>query len=321
MTPGAPQPFLLGVDLGGTKIECAALAPDGAVIARHRVPTPRGDYTGTLLAIRQAVEAVEGLLPAGSGIARPLGVAIPGSVSPGTGRIRNANSTVINGRDLQADLAALLERPVRLSNDANCLAVSEAADGAGQGAELVFAVILGTGVGGGIAVRGRLWEGKNAIAGEWGHNPLPWPRRGPAWRESPGPHCWCGQHGCIETLLSGPGFAADHAAGLIPVAPDPQQGEAIVAAMRAGDVAARRSFVRYCDRLARALAQVINLLDPDVVVLGGGLSRVRELYDEVPRRWGAWVFSDTLRTRLLPALHGDASGVRGAAWLWRDPRD
>lgn len=308
---------LLGVDLGGTKIECAALAPDGGVIVRHRVATPRGDYAGTLAAIQRAVAAVEETLPAGSGVARPLGVAIPGSVSPRTGLIRNANSTVINGRDLAGDLSALLARPVRLSNDANCLAVSEAADGAGRGAEVVFAVILGTGVGGGLVVRDRLWEGRNALAGEWGHNPLPWPRPAPAWRESPGPRCWCGQDGCIETLLSGPGFAADYAASLGAAAASPLQGEAIIDAMRAGNPAARRSFIRYCDRLARALAHVINLLDPDVIVLGGGLSRVPELYDEVPRRWGAWVFSDTLRTRLAPALHGDASGVRGAAWLWR----
>jgi fructokinase len=300
---------LLGVDLGGTKIECAALSPTGEVLLSRRLATPQGDYDATLRQIATLLDQVERELGLAPG--RPLGVGIPGSVSPASGRIRNANSVVLNGRPLQADLEALLRRPLRLANDANCLAVSEAADGAAAGAQGVFAVILGTGVGGGIVLRGALWEGGNAIAGEWGHNPLPWPR--PDWGEVPGPDCWCGRRGCIEAWLSGPALAADHLRhGGTALA-----GEGIVAALRAGDGKARASFDRYCDRLARALAHLINLLDPEVIVLGGGLSRIDEIYVEVPRRWARWIFSDTVGTRLLPARHGDASGVRGAAWLWR----
>ncbi len=306
--------LLLGVDLGGTKIECAALRADGGIVARRRRPTPQGDYAATLQAIAASVAAVEHDVGAGARPALPLGVAIPGSVSPLDERVRNANSQVLNGQALQRDLQALLRRPVRLCNDANALATSEAApDGAGAGCELVFAAILGTGVGGAIACRGRAVEGANRLAGEWGHNPLPWPRAGAAWREFPGPRCWCGQHGCLESLLSGPALAADHAA----LGGTPLDAAALLQAMRDGDAAARASFVRYCDRLARALAQVINLLDPDCIVLGGGLSNVPELYEEVPARWNAWVFSpQPVRTPLLRARHGDSSGVRGAAWLW-----
>ncbi len=300
----------LGLDLGGTKIEIAALDGEGRFLLRQRCDTPQGDYAATIESIAGLVEAADAQL----GCRLPLGAAIPGSVSPLSGLIRNANSTVLNGRPLLHDLEQRLARPVRLHNDANCLAISEAVDGAGQGARVVFAVILGTGVGAGIAIDGVDWLGCNAVAGEWGHNPLPWPRSSAAWRELPGPRCWCGLQGCIETWLSGPGFAADHAAHT----GQQRSAKDLIAAMRAGDSAARASFIRYADRLARSLAQVINLLDPDVIVLGGGMSNVSELYDEVPRRWGAWVFSDTVRTRLLPAQHGDSSGVRGAAWLWRD---
>ena len=306
--------ILLGIDLGGTKIEIAALDAQGQFLLRERAPTPQSDYAGTLEAIATLVARTEAGLPASfaSGTL-PLGVGIPGSTSPATGLIRNANSTVLNDKPLQMDLEQRLGRPVRVHNDANCLAVSEAVDGAGAGVRMVFGVILGTGVGAGIAIDGADWLGRNAVAGEWGHNPLPWLRDASAWREWPGPTCWCGQRGCLETWLSGPGFAADHAthSGLNIGAPD------IVAAMRAGDAQARASFIRYCDRLARGLAHVINLLDPDVIVLGGGMSNVREVYDEVPKRWGAWVFSDAVRTLLRPSMHGDSSGVRGAAWLWR----
>ncbi|MGC9185744.1 MAG: ROK family protein [Thiomonas sp.] len=300
---------LLGIDLGGTKIEVAVLDASGGFVLRARCATPQGDYPGTIAAIAALVAQAD----AAVGQRLPLGVAIPGSVSPRTGLIRNANSTVLNGRALLQDLQQRLDRPVRLHNDANCLAISEAVDGAGQGARVVFGVILGTGVGAGIAIDRSDWLGCNAVAGEWGHNPLPWPRLPAAWGEAPGPRCWCAQHGCIETWLSGPGFAADHAAhtgrNCIP--------QDIIASMRCGDAAARASFIRYCDRLARALAHVINLLDPEVIVLGGGMSNVAELYTEVPQRWGAWVFSDTVSTRLMPSRHGDSSGVRGAAWLWR----
>lgn len=310
----ADQTVYLGIDLGGTKIEVAALDGDGRFLLRERCDTPQGNYAATIEAIAALVAAADGQL----GCRLPLGAAIPGSVSPVSGLIRNANSTVLNGRPLQRDLEHALARPVRLHNDANCLAISEAIDGAGQGARVVFAVILGTGVGAGIAIDSADWLGCNAVAGEWGHNPLPWPRLPSAWRELPGPRCWCGLQGCIETWLSGPGFAADHFARIGQMRDQQRSAKALIAAMRTGDSAARASFIRYADRLARALAQVINLLDPEVIVLGGGMSNVAELYDEVPRRWGAWVFSDTVRTRLLPAQHGDSSGVRGAAWLWRD---
>ncbi len=308
--------LLLGVDLGGTKVECAAVHPDGAIEVRRRVATPQGDYHGTLQAVARSVQDVEQAcaLP-GDAAVLPLGVAIPGSSAPGDARVRNANSVVLNGRDLRGDLERLLRRPVRLCNDANALAASEsAADGAAAGCAVVFAVILGTGVGAGIACCGRVLEGANGLAGEWGHNPLPWPRLGAAWRESPAGLCWCGQRGCVETFLSGPALAADHAA---PGA----DAQAVLHAMRSGQPAARAAFIRYCDRLARALAQVINLLDPDCIVLGGGLSNAPELYAQVPARWSNWVFSpEPPRTRLVPARHGDSSGVRGAAWLWRDAR-
>ena len=286
----------IGIDLGGTKIELVVLAADGSVRWRRRVATPQGDYAGTLRAIVALIHDAE----TATGISASVGIGTPGSPSARDGRIRNANSTCLNGQPLQHDLEALLGRPLRLANDANCLAMSEAADGAGAGARTVFAAILGTGVGGGIVVDRTLLVGANAIAGEWGHNPLPLPA------------CYCGRAGCIETWLSGPGMAADHLR---------HGGEALDAATIAslatnGDARCIATLERYEARLARALAGVINLLDPDVIVLGGGLSRIERLYANVPRLWGAHVFSDQVVTRLLPARHGDASGVRGAAWLW-----
>jgi fructokinase len=305
---------LLGVDLGGTKIEVALLDAGGRVLLRERRPTPQGDYAGTLKVIAELVGLADAALDGGAqsaGGRLPLGMAIPGAPSVLTGRIKNANSVVLNGRPLQQDLEALLQRPVRLQNDANCLAVSEAVDGAGASAELVLGVILGTGSGSGLAWQGRVWGGRNRVAGEWGHNPLPWARED--WQEWPGRACWCGQQGCIETWVSGPGWAAAHRAE----SGQDLSSEAIIAAMRQGDAVARASFNRYADRLARSLAHVINLLDPDVIVLGGGLSNVSEIYEAVPARWSAYVFSDAVQTPLRPALHGDSSGVRGAAWLWR----
>jgi fructokinase len=301
------QPWL-GIDLGGSKIEVAALDGQGAFLLRERVPTPQGDYDATLRAIDALVRTAELRLGA-TGL--PLGVGIPGSLSPLTGRVRNANSTVLNGRPLREDLQALLGRPVRLANDANCLALSEATDGAGAGAEVVFAVILGTGVGAGIAVRGQVLAGCNGIAGEWGHNRLPVSGTGTEADPPLALACWCGRTNCIETWLSGPGLAADHARATGQQLAVP----AIVTAMRVGDVAARASLERHAARLARSLGQVINILDPDVIVLGGGLSRIDELCGWAGARLAEHVFSDSLRTRIRPAMHGDSSGVRGAAWL------
>ena len=299
---------LLGIDLGGTKIEVAALAPDdGRFLLRERVDTPRGGYDDVLAAMADLVARAESALGV-QGL--PIGVGIPGCLSPYSGVVKGANTTVLNGRALDRDLARVLHRPVRIENDANCLAVSEAVDGAGQGAHVVFAAILGTGVGAGIAIDGRAWAGAHGIAGEWGHNPAP---RLPEDRGLPTAHCWCGRGMCNETVLSGPGFAADHlrhgGAGL--------DARSIVAAAREGDVGAQASLGRYIDRLAGALAQVINLLDPDVIVLGGGLSKIDELFPAVPAKWPRHVFSDVIDTPLRPAAHGDSSGVRGAAWLWR----
>ena len=298
------MPLRIGVDLGGTKTEAIALAPDGRELARRRRATPAGDYRATLDGVAGLVAELEREL----GATGSVGVGTPGALSPASGRLRNANSVCLNGRQLDRDLAAVLERPVRIANDADCFALSEATDGAGAGAASVFGVILGTGVGGGIVLDGHLLRGANAIAGEWGHNPLPWPQDG----ERPGPPCYCGKSGCIETFLSGPGLAQDYRAHAGPA------GDARIIVRRAaeGEPAATASLHRYVDRLARALATVINLLDPEVIVLGGGLSQVAPLYELVPARWGQYVFSDTVRTRLLPPIHGDASGVRGAAWLW-----
>ena len=297
-------PACLGIDLGGTKIEIAALGADGRFLLRERCATPQGDYRATLRAIQALVQQAEASLGA-TGLS--VGMGIPGSLSPVTGRVRNANSTALNGQPLLQDLQALLGRPLRLENDANCLALSEATDGAGAGAEVVFAAILGSGVGAGVAVRGQVLHGRNGVAGEWGHNPLPLATA----QELARPACWCGRVGCIETWLSGPGLARDHACA----AGQALGAEAVVTAARAGDAAAQASLARYAERLARALGGVINLLDPDVIVLGGGMSNVKELYEQVPRLWAPHVFSDSVRTVLRPALHGDSSGVRGAAWL------
>ena len=293
----------LGIDLGGTKIEGAVLHPDGRLAPRIRVPTPQGDYRATLQAVADLVERLD---PSGD---IPVGIGTPGALSPASGLLRNSNSTCLNGRPLLQDLERTLGRPVRLANDADCFALSEACDGAAAGARSVFGVIIGTGTGAGIVIEGRLLSGPNAIAGEWGHNPLPWPQP----QELPGPPCYCGRHGCIETFLSGPGMARDHGSGETP----PE----IVAAAEAGDPTAVATLARYHDRLARALASVINLLDPEAIVLGGGMGRIPSLYTEVPRLLPRYVFSDTLATRILPPAHGDSSGVRGAAWLWplREP--
>lgn len=299
----------IGIDLGGTKIEGIALNDDGAVLARRRVPTPSGDYRATLHAMVALVEELE----RGAGARGSIGIGTPGALSRATGKIKNANSVCLNGEALDRDLAALLHRPVRIANDANCLALSEAVDGAAAGADVVFAAIVGTGTGGGIAVRGRIVEGVNAIAGEWGHNPLPWPRDD----EWPGPACYCGKHGCIETFLSGPGLARDHRAA----GGDAIAAEGIAQRAEAGDARSLAALVRYEDRMARALATVVNILDPDVIVLGGGLSKLARLYHNVPALWRQYVFSDRVDTRLVPALHGDASGVRGAAWLWTKEAD
>jgi fructokinase len=294
----------IGIDVGGTKIEAVALDREHRVLARRRIPTPRHDYDATVAAIVDLVAAIE----RETGERGTVGVGIPGAVSPASGLVKNANSTWLIGRPLADDLAARLDRPVRLANDANCFTLSEATDGAAAGVHVAFGVILGTGTGGGITVDGRVLVGRNAIAGEWGHNPMPWPRPG----EWPGPPCYCGRTGCIETFLSGPGLARDcQAATGATAAP-----EEIVARAEAGDADAAAALARYEDRLARALASVINLLDPDVIVLGGGLSNIDRLYANVPQRWDPYVFSDRVDTRLVRALHGDASGVRGAAWLW-----
>lgn len=296
--------FRIGIDLGGSKIELAAFDAEGQERFRKRVPTPRGDYPATLMVLRGLVSEAEGVL----GRPATVGIGIPGSLSPVTGFVRNANSTCLNGRPFKQDLEALLERELRIANDANCFTVSEARDGAGAGAEVVFGVILGTGVGGGIVVRGSLLTGANAITGEWGHNPLPTGHV----PDLPGPQCYCGRIGCVETYLSGPGLSRDH----LVVAGQPLAPEAIAEGAASGDLACRETLERYEERLARSLATVINLLDPDVVVLGGGLSHIGRLYENVPRRWLPHVFSDSVRTRLLPNRHGDSSGVRGAAWLW-----
>ena len=296
--------FRIGIDLGGTKIELAALDAAGGEALRRRVPSPSHDYEAIVRTLGDLVDAAERDL----GERASVGVGTPGAASLASGLIKNANSTVLNGRPLRQDLERRLARPVRLANDANCFALSEASDGAGRGAAVVFGVILGTGVGGGIVVQGRVLEGANAIAGEWGHNPLP----SPTAADQPSPECYCGRRGCIETYLSGPGLAADHARH----GGEPLDAAGIAAGAAAGDAACEASLARYETRLARALAAVINLLDPDVIVLGGGLSQLQRLYANVPARWGREIFSDEVRTRLVPPLHGDASGVRGAAWLW-----
>jgi fructokinase len=302
-----PAGCRIGIDLGGTKIAAAALDAAGTLVAARRIATPAGDYAATVAAIAGLVASLERQI----GCRASVGIGIPGTIVGATGRVKNANSTWLIGRTLARDVETALGREVRFANDANCFALSEAIDGAASGYDTVFGVILGTGVGGGIVTGGRLLVGANAIAGEWGHNPLP----APAADESPGPPCYCGRSGCIETFLSGPGLAADHRrhGGAVLTAPE------IAAGARAGQADCCATIARYVERLARALASVINLIDPDAIVLGGGLSSLAVLYEEVPRRWGRYVFSDTVVTRLLPPRHGDASGVRGAAWLWPPP--
>jgi len=295
----------LGIDLGGTKIAAVVLAADGRAIWDHRVLTPRDDYDRTITTIADLVSAGE----RATGMTCTVGIGVPGAISPATGMIKNANSTWLNGRPLHEDLSRTLNRDVRLANDANCLAISEALDGAGAGATVVFGVILGTGTGSGVVVDGRVIVGANAIAGEWGHNPLPSPDDD----ERPGPACYCGRHGCIETFLSGPGLAADY----LRRGGAATAGEEIVKRAEAGgDRIATTVLDVWTRRLAKSLASVINLLDPDVIVVGGGLSRIARLYDDVPRQWSQWIFSDRVVTRLVPAKFGDASGVRGAARLW-----
>lgn len=301
-----PPELRIGIDLGGTKIEGIVLRGEAEVVQRLRIATPAMQYQATIAAVARLVHELE---QAAGKSSLPVGIGHPGAISPVSGRIKNANSTCLNDQPLQQDLEHALGRTVRMANDADCLALSEAFDGAAAGARSVFAVILGTGVGGGLVVRGGLLAGPNAIAGEWGHNPLPWPR--PEWGESPGPLCWHGLHGCIETWLSGPGLAADHAR----VSGEQLSAEAIVSRAESGETRAAATLARYEDRLARALAHVINLVDPEIIVLGGGVSRVQRLYRQVPALWAPWVFSDRVTTILRPALHGDSSGVLGAARL------
>lgn len=289
----------IGIDLGGTKIEAALLDPLGAIAIRRRVATP-ADYPAILRAAAGLVGAIE----AEAGVAASVGVGIPGAISPATGLVKNANTQALIGQRLDRDLAALLARPVRVENDANCFALSEAADGAGAGFGTVFGVILGTGCGGGIVREGRLWPGRNHIAGEWGHIPLPWPL--PEAGEYPEPACWCGRRGCLELYLSGPGLSRDGGA----------QAPTLVRRAARGDEGAAAALARHTDRLARGLAVVANLLDPDVIVLGGGLSNMDHLYRDLPARMGRYVFSDVSVTEVRRNLHGDSSGVRGAAWLW-----
>lgn len=330
-----PPALRLGIDLGGSKIELIALHADGRERLRRRVATPKGDYPGTIDAIARLVSDAEAEL----GQTGSVGIGTPGAIAPATGRMKNCNSTCLNGRALKADLEAALERETRLANDANCLALSEATDGAAAGAAVVFGVILGTGVGGGVVVRGHALAGVNAIAGEWGHSPLPYfqfaqaptdrvltgthPATGealahpwPSPREiAIAPACYCGKKGCIETWLSGPGFAADH----LRYGGEDLPADEIARLAAAGYGPCSATLARYEERLARALAGVINLLDPEVIVLGGGMSNIARLYDTVPQLWRRYVFSDRVDTQLVPPKFGDSSGVRGAAWLWSSP--
>jgi fructokinase len=296
----------IGIDLGGTKIEIACLDREGAIRLRRRVPTPRDDYDATVAAVAALVRDAEAVL----GETGTVGIGIPGTLSARTGCVKNANSVWLNGRPLREDLQAALGREARIQNDANCLAVSEAVDGAAAGDAVVFAVILGTGVGAGIAIGGRAHAGPNGIAGEWGHVPLPSPRDD----ERAAPSCWCGRSGCIETWLSGPALSSDH----LRVAGEPLDAAMLACRAEAGDPACAATMGRWLDRLARGLAMVVNILDPDTIVLGGGLSNIEAIYRELPARLAPRLFSDDLRTRIVRSAHGDSSGVRGAAWLWHD---
>lgn len=294
----------LGIDLGGTKIEIIALDASGAELYRHRIATPQGDYRGTLQAIARLVHDAEHEV----GARGSVGIGTPGAISRANGRLKNSNSICLNDQPLLQDLQQRLDRDIRISNDANCFALSEATDGAAAGAEVVFGVIAGTGTGAGIVVRGQVLEGPNAIAGEWGHNPLPWPRDD----ERPGAACYCGRHGCIETFLSGPGLTRDH----LHMTGESRGAPEIVRGAEQGDTRCEATLQRYEERMARALAHIINILDPHIIVLGGGMGNIARLYGNVPRLWGRYVFSDRVDTRLVAPNFGDSSGVRGAAWLW-----
>lgn len=294
----------IGIDFGGTKIEAIALDSDGTELRRKRISTPRQDYDGCVRSVTELVTELEADLEQRGSV----GIGIPGCISPATGLIKNANATWLIGRDLRGDLERSLARPLRVENDANCLAVSEATDGAAASVRLVFAVIIGTGAGGGIAIEREAWVGPNSVAGEWAHNPLPWPGSG----EIPGPACYCGKRGCLETYISGPGLCRDHAEDTGKQLTD----KAIIAAAEAGETEALAAYERYVDRLARGLATTINMLDPEVIVIGGGMSNIARLYEDLPGLVEGYVFSDTFVTPIRRAKHGDSSGVRGAAWLW-----
>lgn len=295
----------IGIDLGGTKIEGVVLGPGGRELARRRLKTPRGDYQDTVDCVAEIVRELEAEVDGPC----TVGVAMPGAISPATGLIKNANSTWLNGQPLDRDLGLVLDREVRLANDANCFALSEAVDGAGAGHAVVFGVIVGTGCGGGIVIDGQVLTGGHAIAGEWGHNPLPWPDK----RElKDAPECYCGKRGCIETWISGPGFAADYER----ISGDYLEPESIVRAAKNGDSYAKKAITLLVDRMARGLATVINVIDPDVIVLGGGVSNISALYDLLPAVLPEYVFSDHIKVKVVPNVHGDSSGVRGAAWLW-----
>jgi fructokinase len=300
----------IGVDLGGTKIEAVVLSHDGQELVRQRVSTPQDDYDQTISAISALVSQVSN--EANCGAQTPVGIGIPGAISGATGLVKNANSTCLIGHSLDTDVQAALKRPVRVANDANCFSISEAIDGAGKGHGIVFGVILGTGVGGGIAIDGKTHAGLNSIAGEWGHNPLPWAQHIGGLSESPGPTCYCGEKGCIETFVSGPGLSNDFFAD----GGTQATAEAISLMAEDGSVPAKAAIARYIHRLARSLASVVNILDPDVIVFGGGLSNISEIYETLPKLLNDYVFSDVCDTPCVKNVHGDSSGVRGAAWLW-----
>ncbi len=307
----------IGIDLGGTKIELVVLEDTGTEVFRRRIPTPSGNYEATIEAIVDLVISTKSELSLNTADASPsVGIGIPGTLSTTTGLVKNANSTCLIGKPLDKDIGTLLGQPVRLANDADCFTLSEAIDGAAARDNIVFGVILGTGVGGGLSVNQQLVIGPNAITGEWGHNPMPWPDL--ALGETPGPACYCGHSGCIETFLSGPSLVKDT------TATEPKRtfktAEEIVDAADQGDCGAKSAIDRYSLRLAKALSSVINVIDPNVIVLGGGLSNISALYKTIPSLWGKFVFSDTVETHLRPPQHGDSSGVRGAAWLWPKPR-
>lgn len=297
----------IGIDLGGTKIAAIALGPDGETLAQTRIAAPSGDYAATLDALHDIVREIESL----AGGTGTVGIGIPGSISPATGLVQNANSTWLNARPLNPDLEKRLGRPARLANDANCFALSEATDGAGEDAACVFGAIIGTGCGGGIVHNGKLMDGPRGIGGEWGHTPLPWTEA----EEHPGPRCWCGRRGCIESWVSGPALSRDHER----LTGQSRDAEDIAQKASSGDSAARESLDRHASRLARALAVAIDILDPDVIVLGGGLSEMAHLYDELPKRIAPHIFADNREIEIRRPVHGSASGVRGAAWLWDTP--